>query len=64
MRYLGDNDEVCFRDYLNENPDAASEYEALKLSRWKQYEHNRDGCTDAKSEFVKKYTIKAKEKYI
>ena len=42
------------------NPAAAKEYEALKLSLWKKYEHNRDAYTDAKSEFVKECTEKAK----
>ena len=49
-----------FRDYLKGNPAAAKEYEALKLSLWKKYEHNRDAYTDAKSEFVKECTEKAK----
>ena len=63
LRYRGDNNELYFRDYLNDNPDVAKEYETLKLSLWKKYEHNRDSYTDAKNEFVEKYTVKAKEKY-
>lgn len=63
LRYLGDNDEVYFRDYLNEYPVIAKEYEKCKLSLWKTYEHDRDGYTEAKSEFVSEYTRKAKEKY-
>lgn len=63
LRYRGDNNELYFRDYLNDNPDVAREYETLKLSLWKKYEHNRDFYTDAKNEFVEKYTVKAKEKY-
>lgn len=63
LRYLGDNDEVYFRDYLNDNPAIAKEYEKLKLSLWKSYEHDRDGYTDAKREFVCEYTKKAKEKW-
>ena len=31
-----------------------------KLSLWKEYEHNLDAYTNAKTEFVKKYTEKAK----
>lgn len=62
LRYMGDNDEIYFRDYLNANSAVAKEYEALKLGLWKKFEHNRDGYTDAKSEFVKKYTALAKEK--
>lgn len=63
LRYCGDNNELYFRDYLNENPDIAKEYEDLKLSLWKKHEHNRDAYTDDKSEFVEKYMIKAKEEY-
>ena len=51
-RLIGDNDEISFRDYLNSHPKAAKEYEELKLSLWKKYEHDRDGYTTAKTEFV------------
>ena len=30
---------------------------------WKEYEHNRDGYTNAKTELVKKYTEKAELLY-
>lgn len=60
IRLRGDNDEVYFRDYLLANPDVAKEYERLKLALWKRYEHDRDGYTNAKTEFVKKYTKIAK----
>ena len=63
LRYEGDNDELYFRDYMNEYPLLAREYEALKLKLWKQFEHDRDGYTNAKSEFVKRYTQEAKKKY-
>lgn len=61
LRREGDNDELYFRDYLNQFPDTAKEYEKLKLGLWKQYEHNRDSYTDAKTDFVKKYTLIAKD---
>lgn len=64
LRKVGDNKELYFRDYLNENLDVAKDYEKLKLSLWKQYENNRDGYTDSKSDFIDKYTKKAKEKYL
>ena len=32
LRYIGDNDELYFRDYLNEHADIAKEYENLKIS--------------------------------
>lgn len=60
VRLKGDTDEIFFRDYLNAHPDVAKEYEKLKLSLWKKYTHDRDGYTNAKTEFVKKYTDIAK----
>ena len=63
LRYAGDNDELYFRDFLIEFPETAKEYERLKLSLWKEYEHNRDAYTNAKTEMVKKYTTQAKKKY-
>ena len=52
LRYEGDNDELYFRDYLREYPEIANKYEQLKLSLRKQFEHDRDGYTEAKTEFV------------
>ncbi|MBR4341799.1 MAG: GrpB family protein [Lachnospiraceae bacterium] len=63
LRYTGDNDELYFRDYLNEHLDVAKEYEALKLRLWKQYEHNRDAYTDAKTDFISKWTAEARKEY-
>jgi GrpB-like predicted nucleotidyltransferase (UPF0157 family) len=63
LRYVGDNDELYFRDYLKNNPTAAREYEELKLSLWKQYEYNRDGYTNAKEDFIHRNTKKAKYEY-
>lgn len=63
LRYHGDNDELYFRDYMNDAPAIAKQYEALKLSLWKSHEHNRDAYTDAKTVFVEKHTARAKEKY-
>lgn len=63
LRYAGDNDELYFRDYLNEYPQTAKEYETLKLQLWKQFEHDRDAYTNAKTPFVSKWTQTAKELY-
>ena len=63
LRYFGDNDELYFRDYLNEFPEIAKAYEHLKLDLWKRYEYNRDGYTAAKTEFIVRYTKEAKERY-
>lgn len=53
LRPAGDNGEIFFRDYLRAHSEKAQEYERLKLSLWKPYEHDRDGYTDAKSGFVR-----------
>ena len=63
IRITGDNDELYFRDYLNEHKEIAKEYETLKLSLWKEFEHDRDGYTNAKAEFINKYTNLAKNEY-
>ena len=60
IRLNGDTDEIYFRDYLNAHPDIAKEYEELKLRLCKAYEHNRDAYTEAKTQFVTKYTALAK----
>lgn len=60
LRYVGDRDEIYFRDYLNTHPESAKEYETLKLRLSKVYKHNRDAYTDAKSAFVNEITLKAK----
>lgn len=61
LRYEGDNDEIYFRDYLLDHPDTAKEYEEMKLKLWKEFEHDRDGYTDGKTEFVRQVTRQAKE---
>jgi len=63
LRYEGDHDELYFRDYLQEHPAVAKDYEKLKLALWKQYEHNRDAYTEAKTDFIKNYTEEAKKLY-
>ncbi len=64
IRLNNDKDEIYFKDYLNANPEIAKEYERLKLRLWKEFEHNRDAYTDAKTDFVKMYTELAKKKYV
>lgn len=63
LRYTGDNDELYFRDYLNEHPGIAKEYENLKLRLWQAYEHNRDAYTDSKGDFIRKWTLEAHRVY-
>ena len=61
LRYIGDHNEIYFRNYLNTHPEIAKEYETLKLMLWKKFEHDRDGYTEAKGEFIAKYTALAKQ---
>lgn len=63
LRYFGDNDELYFRDYLNEHPQVAGEYEAIKLYLWRRFEFNRDAYTEGKALFVRKWTSVAKKLY-
>lgn len=63
LRYFGDNDELYFRKYLREHPETAEAYEKLKLSLWKEYEHDRDGYTEAKGTFVARVTELARAEY-
>lgn len=63
VRCAGDHDELYFRDYLLDHPSAAKEYEQLKLSLWKRFEHDRDGYTAAKGDFVCACTQAAKLEY-
>lgn len=63
LRYVGDNSELYFRDYLNEYQEIAKAYERLKLDLWKQYEYNRNGYTEAKTAFIAQYTEEAKRAY-
>lgn len=63
VRAIGDWDELYFRDYLRKYPEVARQYEELKLTLKEKYEHDRDTYTDEKSEFVQKYSQKAREKF-
>lgn len=61
LRYLGDWDEIYFRDYLINHPEVARAYENLKKELLKKYEHDRDRYTYGKTDFIKKWTKIAKE---
>ncbi len=63
VRRAGDPDELYFRDYLIAHKDAADAYGELKCSLLRQYEHDRDGYTDAKTELVRRYTRAAREEF-
>lgn len=61
--YKGDNDILYYRDYLNDHPEIAKEYERLKVRLSKKYHYNHDAYTEAKGKFVLKYTKIAKKIY-
>ncbi|MEW8972826.1 MAG: GrpB family protein [Tissierellaceae bacterium] len=63
VRYLGDWDELYFRDYLLVHRDVAEAYGEFKLSLLPKYRHNRDGYTEAKTDFIMRYTEKAREEF-
>lgn len=60
VRAFGDNPEIAFRNYLIRNTATAYEYERLKLSLLPRYRHDRDGYTNAKSEFINKIMLLTK----
>ena len=37
--------------------------EKLKMNLWGKYEHNRDAYTEGKTEFICKWTVKARKEY-
>lgn len=62
LRYEGQQDELIFRDYLCDHPDAAKEYEQLKIELKNMHEFDRDAYTDAKYEFICNILDKARIK--
>lgn len=63
VRYKGDWGELYFRDYLKEHTPIAQEYAQLKLNLMEIYRYDRDAYTEAKTEFVEKYTAMARKAY-
>jgi GrpB-like predicted nucleotidyltransferase (UPF0157 family) len=72
IRYLGDWDELYFRDFLMENTEVATEYGKLKLNIINDIEKGiiqrvpngvPNGYSQAKLTFVKKYSDEAKQKF-
>ena len=61
LHRIGDNDEICFRDYLLAHPESARDYETLKLSLAPKYRNDRDGYTQSKTAFVRSIVETAKK---
>lgn len=54
------HEHLLFRDYLRTHPAEAAAYGALKMKLAEQYGEDRDGFTDAKTEFVQSILAQAK----
>ncbi|MCX6122994.1 MAG: GrpB family protein [Ignavibacteriales bacterium] len=56
-------DRLFFRDYLIEHPCLIKEYQQLKIQLAKSFTHDRVAYTTAKTKFIVKTTLSAKEYY-
>ncbi|HNX59304.1 MAG TPA: GrpB family protein [Spirochaetota bacterium] len=56
-------DRVYFRDYLNEFPEVAAEYESLKMRLAEKFRNDREAYTDGKGDFIRRITDAAKNHY-
>lgn len=63
LRFLGDWSELYFRDYLIKYPEIAADYGELKQKLEKEYKNNRDDYTEAKTEFIEKWTSEARKEF-
>jgi len=61
VRFPGDWDELRFRDHLIAHPEAAAEYAELKRRQFQNHEHDRNGYTAAKTDFIQSIMKKARE---
>lgn len=63
VREFADHDAFYFRDYLIAHSDTANEYGELKQILLTQFEHDRDGYTAAKGEFIGRITALARDEF-
>lgn len=63
VRYLGDWDELYFRDYLRLHSDAREQYVSLKKELAIKYVNDRDKYTDSKGDLIKELTIEARKEF-
>ena len=63
VRPAGDCSELYFRDYLKAHSAIAQEYASLKSELKTKFENNRDAYTEAKSDFIDKYTAIARKEF-
>lgn len=63
VREVGDYDELYFRDYLCAHEEARTQYGELKIELSRQFQHHRDHYTTAKTEYISKIILKAREEF-
>ena len=56
-------DRIYFRDYLNEFPGVAAEYESLKIRLAEKFRNDREAYTGGKGDFIRRVTDQAKTFY-
>lgn len=61
LRYMGEWDELQFRDYLIRNPESAHEYAELKRILSIVFINDREAYTNNKTDFIKKILMKCRE---
>jgi putative hydrolase of HD superfamily len=61
VRYPGDWDEPYFSGYLISHPEVAAQYAALKQGLLRNFEHDRDGYTEAKTGFIRAVIEEARQ---
>jgi GrpB-like predicted nucleotidyltransferase (UPF0157 family) len=61
VRYPGEWDEIRFRDYLVSHPVVAREYEDLKIRLSAAFRNDREGYTEAKTEFIRAVIEKSRK---
>jgi GrpB-like predicted nucleotidyltransferase (UPF0157 family) len=52
VRYPGDWEEIYFRDFLRQDPESRQAYVRLKQKLAIKFKNDREGYTDAKTEFI------------
>jgi len=60
VRRVGDWDEVRFCEYLRSHPEITDAYAALKRELKERFEHDRDGYTNAKGDYINSITERAR----
>ena len=63
IKPIGDWGELYFRDYLRAHPAARTDYARLKQTLQRQFEHDRDAYTVAKTAFILRHTGLARAEF-